>query len=257
MASTTDYLHLKLLGTTRDDKLQYFEDWRQDLNGETGESNMELIDAAYHEIDEAIQELEADVDELISALDGMTTATATDVGKALLVKTVENGEVTEWEFGEAVTLDDTLTHAGEAADAKEAGDRIGLLDDAVDGIEDDLEDLEEAINDLIVVSDEEPQTEDTMLWIEEDEDEETLVPSYAEFALQSEYIPGTVQTVTTDAYGNVTAITYTKDGDTFREDEFTYTANTITEVRTLSTGESMTIVTNLTTLETTVTYAVE
>lgn len=46
MASTTSYLKLKLLGTSQADKETYFEGWRQDINGETGTSNMQLIDAA-------------------------------------------------------------------------------------------------------------------------------------------------------------------------------------------------------------------
>ena len=40
-----------------------------------------------------------------------------------------------------------------------------------------------------------------------------------------------------------------------RTDVFTFGTSTITEVRTLATGESLTIVTNTDTLETTTTYA--
>ena len=39
------------------------------------------------------------VDDLEDSVDGMTEATAEDVGKALKAKTVEDGKVTEWEFG--------------------------------------------------------------------------------------------------------------------------------------------------------------
>lgn len=46
MASTTPNLNLKLLGTSLADKEKYFEEWRQDINGETGDSNMKLIDTA-------------------------------------------------------------------------------------------------------------------------------------------------------------------------------------------------------------------
>lgn len=46
-------------------------------------------------------ELSDDVDELKSNLNDMTTATADDVGKALKAKSVAEGKVTEWEFGEA------------------------------------------------------------------------------------------------------------------------------------------------------------
>lgn len=74
--------------------------------------------------------------------------------------------------------------------------------------------------------------------------------------LQEENILGTTQTIAFDASGNVSSITH-KDGNnnTVRTDAFTFSGNTITEVRTLSTGESLTIVTNTDTLVTTVTYA--
>lgn len=75
------------------------------------------------------------------------------------------------------------------------------------------------------------------------------------FNLNVEEIPDTVQSITFDAAGNVDTITHTRDNVAIRTDEFTFGANTITEVRTLNTGESLTIVTNTTTLETTVTYA--
>ena len=73
--------------------------------------------------------------------------------------------------------------------------------------------------------------------------------------LQEETIPNTVQTITFDSAGNVSAITHTANNVAVRTDAFTFGTDTITEVRTLSTGESLTIVTNTTTLQTTVTYA--
>lgn len=75
------------------------------------------------------------------------------------------------------------------------------------------------------------------------------------FNLNVEEIPDTVQSITFDAAGNVDTITHTRDNVAIRTDEFTFGSDTITEVRTLNTGESLTIVTNTTTLETTVTYA--
>ena len=72
--------------------------------------------------------------------------------------------------------------------------------------------------------------------------------------LQAENIPDTVQTITFDSDGNVQSITHTRDGVAIRTDAFTFAANTITEVRALNTGESLTIVTNTDTLQTTVTY---
>lgn len=73
--------------------------------------------------------------------------------------------------------------------------------------------------------------------------------------LLDEYIPGTTQTITFDAGGNVQSITHSAGGAAVRTDVFTFGSDSITEVRTLSTGESLTIVTNTTTLATTITYA--
>lgn len=67
-------------------------------------------------------------------------------------------------------------------------------------------------------------------------------------------VPDTVQSYTFSG-GSVSQVAHNRSNTAIRTDVFTYTDNTITEVRTLNTGESLTIVTNLTTLETTVTYA--
>ena len=68
-------------------------------------------------------------------------------------------------------------------------------------------------------------------------------------------IPNTVQTITFDQSGNVHSITHSRNNAAVRTDVFTFAANSVTEVRTLSTGQSLTIVTNLSTLETTITYS--
>lgn len=73
--------------------------------------------------------------------------------------------------------------------------------------------------------------------------------------LHDEEIDNTVQTIVFDGNGNVQSITHSRDGSAIRTDTFTFGANTITEVRTLSSGETLTIVTNTVTLQTTVTYA--
>lgn len=59
MASNTQYLNLKLLGVSSEDKSKYFEEWRQDINGEgSGEnlSNMQKIDDAYHRLTEDLND---------------------------------------------------------------------------------------------------------------------------------------------------------------------------------------------------------
>lgn len=67
-------------------------------------------------------------------------------------------------------------------------------------------------------------------------------------------VPNTTQTYTfTD--GAVSQVTHSADNVAVRTDVFTYATSSITEVRTLNSGESLTIVTNLTTLETTVTFS--
>lgn len=74
------------------------------------------------------------------------------------------------------------------------------------------------------------------------------------FLLEAEEIPDTTQTYTFSG-GSVTQVLHASGGTTVRTDVFTYGADSITETRTLSTGESLTITTNLTTLTTTVVYA--
>lgn len=74
--------------------------------------------------------------------------------------------------------------------------------------------------------------------------------------LQADDIPNTTQTVTFNQQtGNISQIVHSRNNAAVRTDTFTFGANTITEVRTLAAGGSLTLVTNLTTLATTVTYS--
>ena len=74
--------------------------------------------------------------------------------------------------------------------------------------------------------------------------------------LLHENIPDTTETITFDSSGDVSTIVHTNGSNVaVRTDAFTFGTDTITEVRTLNTGESLTIATNTTTLTTTVTYA--
>jgi hypothetical protein len=67
--------------------------------------------------------------------------------------------------------------------------------------------------------------------------------------LLAEDMPECTATPTFDANGNITTLThvYTANGLTARTDEYTRGETTITEVRTLDSGETLTITTNLTT----------
>lgn len=72
--------------------------------------------------------------------------------------------------------------------------------------------------------------------------------------LHAEEIENTVQSILFDESGNVQSITHTRGNVAIRTDEFTFANGTITETRALNTGEALTIVTNTSTLQTTVTY---
>ena len=71
--------------------------------------------------------------------------------------------------------------------------------------------------------------------------------------LLADGIPDTTQEYTFEN-DQVTTVLHKSGNTTIRTDAFTYATGSITEVRTLNTGESLTIVTNLSTLATTITY---
>lgn len=66
-------------------------------------------------------------------------------------------------------------------------------------------------------------------------------------------IDNTTQTIVFGSDGSVSQILHKSGNTTIRTDEFTITNTTITETRTLNTGEKLTITTTLATLATTVT----
>jgi len=91
-----------------------------------------------------------------------------------------------------------------------------------------------------------------------DEEKEKLArlddnSSAADLLIQEE-IPGTTQRYDFEEDGTIKKIEHIQDNQTIRTDTFTFDENVITEVRTLHTGESLTIVTNTETMETTTTY---
>lgn len=84
-------------------------------------------------------------------------------------------------------------------------------------------------------------------------DRQTFEDFVIEQQLMAEIIPETVQTYAKDANGKLSQVTHTKNGTVVRTDIFTYAAGSVTEERTLSSGHKLTKVTNLSTLETTIT----
>ena len=65
-------------------------------------------------------------------------------------------------------------------------------------------------------------------------------------------LPGTVQTVNFGADGKPSSVVHTKNGATVRTDAYTWGDGTVTETRTTADGSYITMVTNLTTLVTTI-----
>ena len=64
-------------------------------------SGDKVTSAKLNKIENGIQGNDEEISNIKEDLSAMNTASATDVGKALKVKTVTDGKVTEWEFGEA------------------------------------------------------------------------------------------------------------------------------------------------------------
>ena len=134
----------------------------------------------------------------------------------------ENNGSAKYRLDRLKETDSTLSVSGMAADAAATGQAISdeaeARENADNALDEDIGDLKSAMN------------------------------------LLHDEIPNTVQTYTfTD--GSVSQVLHKSGNTTVRTDTFTYATNTIIEVRTLNTGESLTIVTNLQTLETAVTYA--
>lgn len=88
-----------------------------------------------------------------------------------------------------------------------------------------------------------------------DEVEGTISDLNQQLIELTDLIPDTVQTIAYASDESVQSVTHTRNGTAVRTDVFTFGDDQITEVRTLATGESLTIVTVLSTLVTTITYS--
>ena len=144
-------------------------------------------------------------------------ATNADIGKALIVKTVADGKPTSFEYGEASV---------------------------------DPQDIADAVDDWL---DEHPEATTTVQdgAISFAKLDESL---QVDNKLLCDNIAGATTTVTKDASGRVTGIAYVINNETVRTDAITYGSGTITETRT-GYGATVTITTNLSTLQTTVEVA--
>lgn len=79
--------------------------------------------------------------------------------------------------------------------------------------------------------------------------------AYTHQTLLVDEIPNTVQTFTFASDGSVSQVLHKRGTATVRTDTFAYAASSITETRTLSSGETLTIVTDLDDLTVTVTHS--
>lgn len=70
-------------------------DWAGDLDGH----NLDEMAQSIEDLSSDVPEIQEDVSDLKEGLSAMSTATSSDVGKALKAKTVTEGKVVEWEFG--------------------------------------------------------------------------------------------------------------------------------------------------------------
>lgn len=78
---------------------------------------------------------------------------------------------------------------------------------------------------------------------------------YIRNLLLFEEIPGTTQSINYASDGSVSSVVFSINNTPIRTDIFTFATNTITEVRTLVSGENLTIATDTETLESTVTFS--
>jgi hypothetical protein len=93
-------------------------------------------------MDNKIYDHDSDISDLQDSVDVLEpTASSSDVGKALKVKTVAGGKATAYEFGETAIIDNTLTQTGQAADAKKTGDEITGLKSALDNLINESENI--------------------------------------------------------------------------------------------------------------------
>ena len=100
-----------------------------------------------------------------------------------------------------------------------------------------------------------PQVDSTLTQTGRPADAKVTGDEFKKSILTMDEIPDTTQEYTFGSDGSVSQVVHKRNNAAYRTDAFTYGSGTITEVRTLASGESLTIATSLTTLETTVTYA--
>lgn len=182
---------------------------------------------------------------LLNACDGIVIKGTNFVGSDTFAITVSNGRNTLLLITDCIAdVEPTVTNAGTAARITSCYLKDGTawtISEADITVDDELSDESENPVQNKVINREISEIKADL----DAQDKYTI--------LLNDEVPNTIQAYTFDN-GKVSQVVHSRNSAAVRTDAFTYGTGTITEVRTLNTGESLTIVTNLTTLETTVTY---
>lgn len=115
--------------------------------------------------------------------------------------------------------------------------------------------ITQSIDDIVKVQDTKPIETTNKIWVNSTSQSDVQIPTYAEYLLNAETIENTVQSyVFKSGTDELDRILHKRGNTVIRTDVYTFTEDTVTEVRTLNTGESLTISTDINTMTITVTY---
>lgn len=128
---------------------------------------------------------------------------------------------------------------------RKEGDRMGIIDNEIQRMRTAIygEDMRDAIGDAMEIL----NTDHTIM-------SNLVNQTNINALLLCSEIPNTIQTITFDSKGNVSGIVHMRSNETIREDTFTFGSGEIVEERKLSTGECLTITTDITSLESVIVY---
>lgn len=110
------------------------------------------------------------------------------------------------------------------------------------------------IEDVVLVQDTQPIENTNKIWIKETPQESIQIPTYAEYMLNTEAIENTVQSYIFNQQGDLQQVLHKRGNVAIRTDVFQFNTDNIVETRTLNSGESLTITTDLENMSTSIVY---